>query len=55
MPPVGFEPAIPGRERPQTHAAARPLGSATALTLNIFKLDEAICRKRKEVDTYELK
>ena len=30
MPPVGFEPAIPTRERPQTRAMARPLESANA-------------------------
>jgi hypothetical protein len=37
MPPAGFEPAIPARERPQTHALdPRPLGTGR-FTINQFR------------------
>jgi len=38
MPPVGFEPAILARDRPQTHALVRPPVSAKYILLAVSRM-----------------
>jgi len=45
MPPVGFEPAIPASERPQTHALDRAATEIGYASNNIFK--ENVEKKRQ--------
>ena len=46
MPPVGFEPAIPGKERPQTHALDR---AATGIGMKKVKHSEHLGVDRRVI------
>ena len=46
MPPAEFEPAVPARERPQTHALER--GTGTGYIHNALLYFPSICFERKD-------